>query len=208
MLYAEFFTRFGGSYRAKHTEKRGIKLSQQTELPKGFIRLCPWEAEYLFVVAYRARAGIVEIGRRHGGSAFLMSCAAPDVPLWSIDNAPRDDERLRRYFEGAQVGQAVHLIIGDSQTAQYPEIANYDLLFVDGDHSYDGCLRDLQNWYPKLLDGGHIILHDAHRVGGVQDAIIDFLKEHPSMEVVQPPYIGASYWMYPAGSLAHLIKRS
>jgi len=35
-----------------------------------------------------------------------------------------------------------------------------DLLFVDGDHSFDGCLSDLRNWYPKVKPNGVILGHD------------------------------------------------
>jgi len=35
-----------------------------------------------------------------------------------------------------------------------------DLLFVDGDHSFEGCLRDLRNWYPKVKPNGVILGHD------------------------------------------------
>jgi predicted O-methyltransferase YrrM/predicted nicotinamide N-methyase len=35
-----------------------------------------------------------------------------------------------------------------------------DLLFVDGDHSYEGCLNDLRNWYPKVKPHGIILGHD------------------------------------------------
>ncbi len=32
----------------------------------------------------------------------------------------------------------------------------FDLIYVDADHSYDGCLTDLKDWYPKLKDGGFL----------------------------------------------------
>jgi hypothetical protein len=60
---------------------RAFSLPDQSGLPKNFIRLCPWEMEYLYVVARRARRGIVETGRFNGGSSFLFACAASDVPV-------------------------------------------------------------------------------------------------------------------------------
>jgi hypothetical protein len=37
-----------------------------------------------------------------------------------------------------------------------------DFVFIDADHGYEGCLRDIQNWSPKVRKGGFIIGHDIH----------------------------------------------
>ncbi|MGB7159127.1 MAG: class I SAM-dependent methyltransferase [Tepidisphaeraceae bacterium] len=37
-----------------------------------------------------------------------------------------------------------------------------DLLFIDGDHSYQSVLRDYQAWSPKLKPGGILCFHDYH----------------------------------------------
>lgn len=46
-----------------------------------------------------------------------------------------------------------------------------DLLFIDGDHSYEGVMTDLESWLPKLKNGGIIIFHDYSWAEGVQKAI-------------------------------------
>jgi predicted O-methyltransferase YrrM len=222
MEYRTFFSRFGGSARTKHIlpvaheaeqpkrsgDKRPFLLPPSSELPKEFIRLCPWEMEYLFAVARRARRGILETGRFNGGSLFVMACAAAQgVPLYSIDIKPRNDEFLRQQLAQHCPDTEVHLIVGDSQKGDHAEIKDFDLLFIDGDHTYEGCLNDIRNWYDRLLPHGHLMFHDSY-LGqhGVQDAILDFLEEHPELDIVQSPIIGATHWHYPAGSLAHLIK--
>ena len=216
MEYATFFARFGGAARTKNVAdparprrvgKRPFVVPAESELPPHFIRLCPWEMEYLFSVARRARRGILEIGRFNGGSTFLFACASPDVPIHSIDINPQDDDRLRRFFKRHGVGENVHLIIGDSRSDQ-PVAETFDVLFIDGDHTYEGCSADIETWYPRLTDNGHLIFHDSYLGNhGVQDAIIDFIERRPELEIVSSPYIGASYWHYPAGSIAHLRKR-
>ncbi len=223
MDYNEFYSKFGGSARTKNIETlqpmfvpagdvmrnlRRFSLSDQSGLPKEFIRLCPWEMEYLFTVARRARLGIIETGRFNGGSCFLMACAAPTVPIYSIDFGPQNDGLLVSLFRQHGVGENVDLIVGDSQKTKYPQIGKVDILFIDGDHSYEGCMNDIVNWYDHLVPNGHLVLHDSYAGGeGVQDALIDFVHGHPELQVVQSPFIGAAYWHYPAGSIAHLIKR-
>jgi len=221
MDFQTFFSRFGGSARTKNIKsnrwkqarslagKRAFALPAESELPKEFIRLCPWEIEYLFTIARRARKGILETGRFNGGSLFLMACAAPtEMPLHSIDFAPQNDALIGELIAKHLPLAKVDLIVGDSQKTTYPHIGDVDVLFIDGDHTYDGCMNDLVNWYGKLVVNGHLVLHDSY-LGrhGVQDAIIDFMDRHAELEIVQSPFIGANYWHYPAGSIAHFIKR-
>lgn len=37
-----------------------------------------------------------------------------------------------------------------------------DFIFIDGDHSYEGVISDIEAWYPKIKFGGWIIGHDIH----------------------------------------------
>lgn len=266
MEYADFFERFGGSYRTRHIDlgrgrataaklrsgarverlmRRGrrvvkrlkedpgaatnrfagrqlrtmtradvrrpepnprpYRLPTQSGLPAEFIRLDPWEGEYLFMLAALATRGIVETGRLRGGSTFLMACANYGVPITSVDIAPKDDAELNNHMAREGVGRNVTLVVGDSQNTYYEQVEEFDLLFVDGDHSYQGCLADLHNWFPRLAPSGHVVIHDSYFGGAVQPAVIDFLKEHPA-EVVRSPYRPASYWHETTGSLAHFVK--
>lgn len=189
--YATFYSRFGGSARTKnissakrwlvprgHRQRnlRAWSLPHQSGLPKEFIRLCPWEMEYLYAVARGTKLGIIETGRAHGGSCFLMACAARQTPIYSIDIAPKNDDFLRQAFLKHGFGQNVELIVGDSQNAKYPQIGPIDLLFVDGDHSYQGCWNDLMNWYDILAVNGHLVLHDCHPGKGACRMLLpDFL---------------------------------
>jgi len=40
-----------------------------------------------------------------------------------------------------------------------------DFVFVDGDHSYEGCLADIRAWRPKLKTAGVMAGHDVDREG-------------------------------------------
>ena len=35
-----------------------------------------------------------------------------------------------------------------------------DLVFIDGDHTYEGCKADISNYYAKVKPGGFIAGHD------------------------------------------------
>lgn len=216
MDYATFFEKFGGSARTKNLEggepseswnKRAFALPEASGLPKEFIRLCPWEMEYVFAVVRRARKGILEIGRLNGGSTFLMACANPETPIFSIDIRPRDDALLQQFFKMHGVGQNVRLFVGDS-TEPRDDVNGLDVIFIDGNHGYQGCLDDVTAWYPRLAENGHLLFHDSY-LGrhGVQEAVADFLQLHPELDILVSPFMGASHWHNPTGSIAHLWKR-
>jgi len=230
MTPREFMARFGGSCRTKHVvrlparrsawlalgwsilrgrvsfaERRLYPLPDSSELPPELIRLDPWEAGYLYAVAARARLGIVEIGRRHGGSTFLLACANQQVPIWSIDIQPSDDEHLRALLRSKDVGENVELLVGNSQRDPFPEIGEFDLVFVDGGHAYSSCSADLKAFVPRLSPGGHIVLHDSYQGRQIQPAVLDFLEQTP-LDFIRSPYIPAAHWHTSHGSIAHLRK--
>ena len=216
MEYDAFFQRFGGSARTKHIEggepsdtwnRRPFALPEKSGLPKGFIRLCPWEMEYVFAVARRAKKGVLEIGRLMGGSTFLLACANSEIPIASIDISPKDDALLEGFFIEHGVGGNVRLFVGDSAEPR-DDIGALDVIFIDGNHEYDGVRKDIEAWYPRLADNGHLLFHDSYLGDhGVQDAVIDFLEAHPELEILASPFIGTTHWLYPTGSIAHLWKR-
>ena len=37
-----------------------------------------------------------------------------------------------------------------------------DAAFIDGDHSYEGALGDLQAVWPKLKNGATVVVHDTN----------------------------------------------
>lgn len=219
LAYPEFCRRFG-AFRSKNlnspldprfaktkSNRRIYLMSWKPEIPREFIRLDPWEAEYLFILAQRAKVRIVETGRFNGGSVLLMACANTTVPIHSIDIKPQNDDLLRQIFATTGFGGNVDLIVGDSQRKQYKQIGPIDLLFVDGDHSYEGCTRDLENWYGRLSAGGHVAVHDCYHGSPVMDAVIDFTAKRP-VRFLTNPYCVADHWTNATGSMAHFVKQA
>ena len=186
---------------------RLMNFRPSEELPDEFIRLDPWEMAYLFWTAARAERGIVEIGRYNGGSTLVLGAANQAVPIWSIDIAPQDDDLFRRQIANIGLDARFELIVGNSQHGTFPQIApsSYDLLFIDGDHSFAGCLADLENWWPGLAPGGSVVLHDCYHGCEVQDAVRDFFARNEAT-AVRGANISAWHWLTSEGSLAHFDK--
>jgi predicted O-methyltransferase YrrM len=193
----------------QHRKKnlRSYSKNFYSPLGRGFIRLCPWEAEYLYAISSMARVGIVEIGRFHGGSTFMLRCAAAkDVQIVSYDIAPQDDKKLVRLLDKYNLNYNISLITDSSFTTNHHHTIKYDMLWIDGDHSYDGCLNDLRRFYPFLTQNGHLLLHDCYATCEVMEAVNTFIKEEKTIRPVNNIFKPQSYWTDAHGSVAHLMK--
>lgn len=129
---------------------------------KGLLVLEFDEAAFLFRLARsKPAAQIIEIGRYYGGSAFLFAVASDnDSVVTSIDIAPQNDALLQIALTKNGLAHKVQLLVGDSPGVEArPDF--YDLIFVDGDHSYEGVFKDYQHWKKAVRPGGHLIFHNA-----------------------------------------------
>lgn len=185
--------------------KEFFLIPSRSRLPKEFIRLEPWELEYLFSVATYVSGDILEIGRYSGGSTVVLASANKSSNIWSIDLHPQDDERLKKIFHELKIGSNVELIEADSGTFYDSMIKELDLLFIDGDHSYEGCMRDIKVWWPKLKVGGHMILHDCYLGSEVQRACVEFVSA-VACQIIASPWKGRYHYRCGEGSLCHVIK--
>lgn len=71
----------------------------------------------------------------------------------------------------------------------------FDVIFIDGDHSYEGVKRDYINSLPLLNSGGYIIFHDISSKGcpGVVN-IWKEIKNNNCIEFIQSDTCGIGIW--------------
>lgn len=176
-------------------------------LNHGLSRLMIDEAAYLYrLVRSLQKPLVVEIGRYHGGTTFLLAAAGGRVTSLDINPALVDtDVLLERALGRYGLSDRVTIEIADSH-AYRVETAAFDVAFIDGDHTYEGARRDVEKWLPGVTAGGHLILHDAFRpspdrawarpwkVDGVYRLREELMAE-PSLDLVGR-----------AGTLAHFVK--
>jgi predicted O-methyltransferase YrrM len=169
------------------------------------------EAALLYRLARNVDTGpIAEIGRFKGGSTVVFATALPaGAELWSYDLhvALRPDmsgEQLDAELDDAltrlRVRDKVHLLVGDSRTIEPPP-APLELLFVDGDHSYEGAKADFERWSAFVRPDGHLLFHDAVDTGGYGNVYPGVSRA--VAEVERDP----AWTRRPgAGSIAHFVK--
>jgi predicted O-methyltransferase YrrM len=109
---------------------------------------------------------VLEVGTAQGGTYWTWCrLAAPAAHLVSLD-LPGNEEwssRVRGYPRRAQTQRLIRADSHDPQTVRSLEglRGSVDLLFIDGDHSYDGVRADFENYAPLVKPGGLIAFHDV-----------------------------------------------
>ena len=196
------------------SEVRGFEdlafLFSSNQLSHGVASLQIDEAALLYRLGRDATTGpVVEIGRFKGGSTFIFASSMRDgVELWSYDfhvalrpdmPGPQLDAELRAALERYRLAHKVHLIVGDSRTADPPH-RPLEVLFIDGDHSYEGAKADYARWSELVRPGGHMLFHDAVDTGGYGNV-------YPGVSALMGE-IGEGWQRQPgAGSIAHFVKQ-
>ena len=83
----------------------------------------------------------------------------------------------------------------DSQKAE-KVVEQYDLIHVDGDHTYEGCFHDMSICWPAVKPGGVMVVDDATYLPGPRKACWQFSQE---VQGAQTIYLEPS----PAGSMVY-----
>jgi SAM-dependent methyltransferase len=78
----------------------------------------------------------------------------PEINLTTIDIRVQESQRLISKYKNFKFG------VGES--SNLPKEMKYDLILVDGDHSYEGVLKDIQTCKDLLKKDGYIIFHDTN----------------------------------------------
>lgn len=73
------------------------------------------------------------------------------------------------------------------------ENGQFDYIFIDGDHSYEGVFQDLNNYYSKVKTGGVFSGHDIN-LQDVQRALSEFRSVNEINNPIQFTDVNVWYW--------------
>jgi cephalosporin hydroxylase len=138
---------------------------------------------------------ILEIGTGRGGTLFLFSrTAAVDAIIISID-LPRgkygggyQEWKIDLFKSFSLSKQKMFLIRGNSheikslnRVKKILKGNKLDLLYIDGDHSYEGAKRDFEMYKPLIKKGGIIAVHDIVPIKNIEYNVEKFWNEIKDM---------------------------
>jgi predicted O-methyltransferase YrrM len=126
-------------------------------------------------------ARVVNIGALSGCSTIAMLRGGRDIAdfhLYSIDVKSQPRElRYARDCGLANPGRFTQ-ICGDSKVVGKKWLTEVHLVFIDGDHSYEGCKGDIESWEPHIAEGGYLVFHDYESyIDSVTETIDDWFRE-------------------------------
>ncbi|MEZ5958979.1 MAG: class I SAM-dependent methyltransferase [Hyphomonadaceae bacterium] len=175
---------------------------------RGVLRQNLNEAALLWKAARASSGPILEIGRRHGGSTVLLATACPEREITSIDLSPAHNQRCEDIFQ--QIAKSdpnrLNLVVGDSRRSRDGE--RFGLMFIDGDHTYEGVKADVVAHWSELETGSPAVFHDAVPNDGLQHE--GKLNHHEGVKRVCEELIahGCAVSVASAGSSLWLEKRA
>ncbi|NLI80861.1 MAG: class I SAM-dependent methyltransferase [Deltaproteobacteria bacterium] len=154
-----------------------------------FTHLTAQERLFLYWLASQQPAGsiLVEVGSYLGASACFLAAGALEVEggarlhcvdTWrnhAMSEGVRDT--WREFQRNTQIYSSqivVHRGLSTEVAKCFP--GEIQLLFLDGDHSYEGCRNDVVAWLPHLKKGGLLVMHDYAWAEGVQRVVREMVK--------------------------------
>lgn len=117
---------------------------------------------------------VLNIGSGAGTSGLAFAESREDLILHTVDKtnegnplgcleSERDWMKMARLDDKWGVSWFQHHMSSHDLDDIWAEITGFetiDLLFIDGDHSYEGCLEDIYGFFPYVRLGGLIAVHD------------------------------------------------
>jgi len=102
----------------------------------------------------------VNIGAGFGTSTIAILESRPDARVYELDKRIRTEAIQYAQLAGFEQQHRISRVIGRSQDIGKNWVWPIDLLFVDGDHTDEGVLGDIEVWVPFVKHMGVIIFHD------------------------------------------------
>lgn len=164
-------------------------------LSKYALQQNPKEFAALLKIASECRS-ILEIGSCLGGSTVELAHAMPKgsriiaIDLCKPKKFPTDLDveayLMGRVDELRAEGYDAHLIVGDSKepiiAMAAQSLAPFDLVFIDGDHSQEGCSAD---WLSYGHLGKIVAFHDIKGCPGVTTVWNELKTKYRTQEYIE-----------------------
>jgi predicted O-methyltransferase YrrM len=144
----------------------------------------------------RRSVNMVEIGSYLGASASFLAAGMRNrndrvfcIDTWANDAMSEGSRDTFSKFlaNTSRHSERIVPIRGWSYDAEVIEEVRrqalpVDLLFIDGDHSYEGALADWRNYAPMLAPGAFVVMHDIGWAEGVQRVVGDEIRPRVQRE--------------------------
>ncbi len=139
------------------------------------------------MVAKMEKPVVLEIGSDIGDTANFLLDSNPELQLYSIDpyenyvdwNGRPLNEREKMYYNllerlSGYSNRFTQIRKTSDDAASMLEDEAFDVVFIDGLHTYEQLSKDCENYYSKVKPGGIFAGHDFTAIEGVNRAAKEF----------------------------------
>lgn len=126
---------------------------------------------------------IIEIGTGFGESSKFFSQMKPNSTIYTIDAFglygdgrvydKMDHDRVKNIIDKHPAN--VVQILGDSSKIELD--FKCDILYIDGNHTYEGCMKDFYQYAKLVVTGGIIIFDDYHQPNNPTNGVKQVVEE-------------------------------
>lgn len=146
---------------------------------------------------------IIEIGTFFGGTLWFFNQNSKLEKVTVIDlPIPESDERYSQMVESRKLWDSwfedcrqFYDIKGNSRDLGNIDIVkglnpegSVDMLFIDGDHTYEGVKADYENYSPLVRSGGMIVFHDIYLIEEVKRFWKELVSQHQEDGKTSAPF--------------------
>ena len=133
---------------------------------------CLWGGTTLLAILLGGVQRVITVDKATGGFWDTGDTRLPGKPVPTL-------YKVMRNFARFEVAHKVSLIVGKSDPWPLPFGMIPDVMMIDGDHSYEGCLKDWEN--AKKYGGDVVMIHDyqSGRHPGVQRVVDEHITPDP-----------------------------
>jgi MMP 1-O-methyltransferase len=162
------------------TEQEGMllyELARECTVPGVIVEIGSWKGRSTIYLALGSKAG-------PGKTIFAIDPHTGSPEYWAAFGTVSTFDAFADNVRRAGVEDVVIPLVHTSTDVARNFEKPVAMVFIDGAHEYESVKQDFEDWFPKVVNGGIVALHDAVARPGPKRVARDFVLRSRSFRRV------------------------